>query len=102
VSGARIELRVVPGALRPGLVGRHGERWKLKVAEPPEGGRANQAVVRALAELLGLRRGDVSIVAGHASRDKVVAVEGVGAEELDARLAEAVSAADGGKAAAGA
>jgi uncharacterized protein (TIGR00251 family) len=100
VSGARIELRVAPGAARPGLVGRHGESWKLKVAEPPEGGRANQAVVRALAEVLGLRRGDVSIVAGHGSRDKIVAVEGVSADELDARLAAAVSAADGGKAAA--
>jgi uncharacterized protein YggU (UPF0235/DUF167 family) len=89
---------VVPGAVRPGLVGRHGEGLKLKVAEPAEGGRANQAVVRVLTELLALRRGDVSIVAGHGSRDKVVAVEGLSAEELDARLAAAVPAADGAKA----
>jgi uncharacterized protein (TIGR00251 family) len=86
MSRARIELRVVPGAARPGLVGRHGAAWKIRVAEPPEGGRANDAVVRMLAASLGLRRRDVSIVSGHGSRDKVVAVEGLSAVELEERL----------------
>jgi uncharacterized protein (TIGR00251 family) len=89
MSRARIELRVVPGAARPGLVGRHGASWKIRVAEPPEGGRANDAVVRVLAETLGLRRRDVSIVSGHGSRDKVAAVEGLNASELEERLASA-------------
>jgi uncharacterized protein YggU (UPF0235/DUF167 family) len=66
------------------------------VAEPPEDGRANQAVVRLLAQMLGLRRRDVSIVAGHGSRDKVVAVEGLSAGELEARLASAAPAGGGG------
>jgi uncharacterized protein len=90
MSRARIELRVVPGAARPGLVGRHGASWKIRVAEPPEGGRANDAVVRMLAESLGLRRRNVSIVSGHGSRDKVVAVEGLSAVELEERLTSAV------------
>jgi uncharacterized protein YggU (UPF0235/DUF167 family) len=46
-----------------------------------------------LAKSLGLNRRDVSIVAGHGSRDKVVAVEGLSAVELEERLA---SAAPGG------
>jgi uncharacterized protein (TIGR00251 family) len=96
MSGARIELRVVPGAARSGVVGRHGASWKIRVAEPPEGGRANEAVVRVLAESLGLRRRDVSIVAGHGSRDKVVAVEGLSAVELEERLVSA--APEGGRA----
>jgi uncharacterized protein (TIGR00251 family) len=95
MSRARIELRVVPGAARPGLVGRHGTSWKIKVAEPPEAGRANDAVVRVLAESLGLRRRDVSIVSGHGSRDKVVAVEGLSAVEVAERLASA--APEGGR-----
>ena len=95
MSRARIKLRVVPGAARPGLVGRHGASWKIRVAEPPEGGRANDAVVRALAESLGLRRRNVSIVSGHGSRDKVVAVEGLSAVELEERLASA--APEGGR-----
>ena len=95
MSRARIELRVVPGAARPGLVGRYGASWKVRVAEPPEGGRANEAVVRMLAESLGLDRRDVSIVSGHGSRDKVVAVEGLSAVELEERLVSA--APEGGR-----
>ena len=86
----------MPGAARPGLVGRYGASWKIRVAEPPEDGRANQAVVRLLAQLLGLRRRDVSIVAGHGSRDKVVAVEGLSVGELEERLASATPAGGAG------
>ena len=62
---------------------------------PPEEGRANQAVIRLLAETLGVRRQDVVIVAGHGSRDKVVALDGISAAELEARLASAVAAGGG-------
>ncbi len=85
-NSARIELRVVPGAARSGLVGRYGSSWKIRVAAPPEGGRANEAVVKLLAETVGVRAGDVSIVAGHGSRDKILAVEGLTADEVEARL----------------
>ena len=68
------------------MVGRHGEAWKVRVAAPPEGGRANEAVVRLLADTLGLPRRDVAIVAGHGARDKVVTLIGIDAEELEARL----------------
>jgi len=68
------------------VVGRHGEAWKVRVAAPPEGGRANEAVVRLLADTLGLPRRDVAIVAGHGARDKVVTLIGIDAEELEARL----------------
>ncbi len=84
-----------PGAARAGVVGRFGEAWKVRVKAPPEGGRANDAVVRLLAETLGLPRGDVVIVSGHTGRDKVVSLAGIGPEELDRRL---VSAAAGGAA----
>jgi uncharacterized protein (TIGR00251 family) len=85
----------VPGAARTGLVGRHGTSWKVRVSAPPEGGRANEAVVRLVAATVGVRSGDVSIVAGHGSRDKVVAVEGLTAGELEARLAASVPGGSG-------
>src|SRR5215211_1259916 len=89
-GGTRVRLRVSPGARRPGVAGRHSESWKIRVSEPPEGGRANAAVVRLLAETLQLPDRDVQVVAGHASRDKVVALEGIsaaGAERLLERAA---------------
>jgi hypothetical protein len=91
-ASTRLELRVVPGARRPGVVGRHGSAWKVRVSAPPEDGRANQAVLGLLAEALRLPRRAVSIVAGHGSRDKIVACEGLSADEIEVRLASAAGA----------
>ena len=55
-TSTRLELRVVPGAARPGVSGRYGAGWKIRVAAPPERGRANEAVVALLAETLALDR----------------------------------------------
>lgn len=85
----------MPGATHPGLVGRHGEAWKVRVAARPEAGRANDAVIRLLARTLDLPRRDVSIVAGHTTRDKVVALAGISAAELDRRLTAATPGAVG-------
>ena len=82
-------MRVVPGARQPGVVGRHGSAWKVRVSAPPEGGRANQALVGLLAEALRVPRKAVSIVAGHGSRDKIVACEGLSAGEAESRLSSA-------------
>jgi uncharacterized protein YggU (UPF0235/DUF167 family) len=71
------------------VVGRHGAGWKLRVAAAPEGGKANDAVVRLLADTLALPMRDVQIVSGRASRDKIVALEGMGPEEIERRLAKA-------------
>jgi uncharacterized protein len=86
MPSTRLRLRVVPGSTRPGIVGRHGEAWKVRVAEAPERGRANEAVLGLLAEALSLPRRDVSLVAGHASRDKIVEVDGIGEDETRSRL----------------
>jgi uncharacterized protein (TIGR00251 family) len=80
-------VRVVPGAKHAGVVGRHGDAWKLRVTAAPERGKANTAVVRLLAERLGLSPRDVSVVSGTLTRDKVVEVRGVSADEAERRLA---------------
>ncbi|MFL5955149.1 MAG: DUF167 domain-containing protein [Gaiellaceae bacterium] len=89
---ARLQLRVSPGAKRSTIVGRHGAAWKVRVSAAPEGGRANAAVVKLLADTLSLRESDVRIVSGHASRDKTVALAGVRPDEIERRLAEASDA----------
>jgi uncharacterized protein (TIGR00251 family) len=82
----RLDLRVSPGAARSAVVGRYGQAWKLRVAAPPEGGRANASVVELLATSLDVRRPDVRIVAGAGSRDKVVEISGLTLEEAERRL----------------
>ena len=88
-TSARLTLRVSPGAARSAVIGRHGAGWKVRVAAAPEDGKANEAVVRLLADTLSVPRRDVRIVSGRASRDKTVAVAGLGPEEIERRLAEA-------------
>ena len=84
-----MQLRVSPGARGGRIVGRHGAAWKVRVEAAPEGGRANEAVIRLLAETLDVPRRDVTLVSGHAARDKVVALAGIEADETDRRLAAA-------------
>jgi uncharacterized protein len=84
----RLRLRVSPGARRAAIVGRYGEAWKVHVSAPPERGQANDAVVRLLAERLGLPPSGVSLVSGAASRDKVVELRGLDEAEAVRRLEE--------------
>jgi uncharacterized protein (TIGR00251 family) len=80
-SGIRIRIQVQPRGSRSEVVGLLGEALKVRVAAPPVDGAANEALVRFLAELLGVPRHAVRIASGGSSRRKVVEVEGVGVEE---------------------
>jgi uncharacterized protein (TIGR00251 family) len=64
----------------------------VRVTAAPEGGKANAAVIRLLAETLGVSQRDVEIVSGHASRDKTVALAGIDSDETERRLAQASDA----------
>ena len=85
-QSARLKVKVVPGASRTEIVGRLGEALKVRVAAPPEGGKANQEVVALLAAKVGLPFAAVSVVSGHASASKVVAFQGLDEVALRARL----------------
>jgi uncharacterized protein len=95
-ASTRLRLRVSPGAARAGISGRHGEAWKVRVTAPPEDGRANEAVLRLLAETLAMPRNAVSLVSGHGGRDKVVELTGVGPDLIERRLASASASRNGG------
>jgi uncharacterized protein len=90
----RLRLRVSPGAGRSAVVGRHGDAWKVRVTEAPERGRANEAVLRLLAETLALPRTALTLVSGHGAREKTVELTGMGPALIERRLA---SAAAGGR-----
>jgi uncharacterized protein YggU (UPF0235/DUF167 family) len=88
-GSTRLRLRVSPGAGRSRIVGRHGEAWKVYVAAAPERGRANDAVCRLLADTLGLPRAGVTLVSGHAAKDKVLELDGIAEDEIVRRLTAA-------------
>jgi uncharacterized protein len=88
-DGLCIGVRVTPSAPKTELRGVHGDRLKVAVAAPPEDNRANKELEEALARWLGVDRGRVQVLRGHASRDKVVAFTAL----TETRLRESLSAA---------
>jgi hypothetical protein len=88
-AGLELRLKVVPGASRSTLAGALGDRLKVRVAAPPEGGKANRAVLELVAAWLGGRR--VELIAGHASAEKTVLAAGL-ASLTAAQLAHAAHA----------
>ncbi|HEY5528431.1 MAG TPA: DUF167 domain-containing protein [Thermoleophilia bacterium] len=86
-SGLLVGVRVSPGSRRTVVRGIYGERLKIAVSAPPEDDRANRELVGAVAGWLGLSRENVTIVAGHVSKDKTLAFKGIEESELRSRLA---------------
>ena len=69
-----VEVRVIPNAPKTALAGMRGPALKIKVAAPPEGGRANAALVAFLAEIVECPRNAIRIVRGETSRDKTISI----------------------------
>jgi uncharacterized protein (TIGR00251 family) len=67
-EGVSISVWVVPGSSRSEIVGRHGDKLKIRVTATPEGGRANAEVASLLSEALGV---EAKLVAGMSARSKV-------------------------------
>jgi uncharacterized protein (TIGR00251 family) len=87
VDGAvHFAVKVVPGASRTRIQGLHGDALKVQVAAPPEGGKANAAVVALLAEALGTTPNQVALVRGAGSPRKTIAVRGLTAGLVVQRL----------------
>jgi uncharacterized protein (TIGR00251 family) len=85
-DGVRFAVRVQPRAKRNAIVGELGDALKIALTAPPVDGRANQACVEFFADLLGLPRSSITIASGQSSRNKVIRVTGISADELRRRL----------------
>ncbi|HTA42382.1 MAG TPA: DUF167 domain-containing protein [Bryobacteraceae bacterium] len=85
---ARLTLKVRASARRTEFAGKVGEVWKLHVAAPPVDGKANEAIVRFLAKLVGKPAGSVRIVSGLSNSTKLVEIEGIDSEALHRAILE--------------
>lgn len=88
MATARISLRVLPRSNRECLERDSSDHFVLRVRAAPVDGNANEAVVRRVAEVLGVRQNQVRIVHGVKSRNKVLEIEGMDTEEASRRLKE--------------
>ena len=87
-AGATFAVRVHPRAKKNAITGTLGDALKLSLTAPPAEGRANDACIAFLAEVLRLPRSSVTIAAGQSSRNKVVRIVGMTASALEQRLSE--------------
>jgi uncharacterized protein (TIGR00251 family) len=85
VHESRFAVRLTPRAARDDVDGVVDGVLRVRVTAPPVDGAANVALLRLLADRLGVPRRDLRIVSGDSARQKVVAVDGVAAEAIVAR-----------------
>jgi uncharacterized protein len=71
-----LTLHIQPGAKRTDVAGLHGEALKIRLAAPPIEGRANEALLKFIAEFFGVPLRQVELKQGGQSRHKVVAITG--------------------------
>jgi uncharacterized protein (TIGR00251 family) len=72
---------VTPGARHNEVVGVADGRLRLRLAAPAHEGKANTALMRYVAGLLGVARRDVRLVAGAGGRRKLLRIQGVTLDE---------------------
>jgi hypothetical protein len=84
-EGVLVRVWAVPRAAKTEIKGWHDGRVKIRVMAPPEAGRANQQVSRALADRLGV---PVELVSGATARDKVFLARRITLEEVLAKLSQ--------------
>jgi uncharacterized protein len=70
-----LDLHVQPGASRTEFAGKHGDRIKVRLAAPPQEGKANAALIEFLAQHYGVPRRNVRITSGLKSRQKRVVID---------------------------
>jgi hypothetical protein len=85
-AGTTFAVRVVPRAGRTGIAGTRGDALVVRLAAPPVDGAANDALVAFLAALFDRPKRDITLVSGHTSRNKRVAIAGVPQEQVASRL----------------
>lgn len=79
-ANARIKVYVLPRASKTAVAGMHGDSVRMRLAAPPVDNAANAALVEFIADKLNLAKRSVRVVAGAASRRKLIEIDGVAAE----------------------
>ena len=75
-DGVRLRVRVQPRASRTEIAEVRGDALRVRLQAPPVDGAANAALIRLVADLVGVPRSAVSITAGAGAREKTLHIRG--------------------------
>lgn len=79
-----LTLHIQPGARKTEFAGLHGDALKIRLAAPPVDGKANEALLKFIADTLGMAKTAVSLKSGSTSRRKVLELKGVDRAAIEA------------------
>ena len=89
-DGVRVRIRLQPAGSADKVLGLLEDAdgnvvLKASVTKPPEGGKANAALIKLLAKEWGLAKSTLEVIQGQTSRTKVLGLDG-DVDDLTARL----------------
>ena len=85
-KGIILSVRAQPRARKARIIGEHAGAMKVAVTDPPERGKANQAIMQLLCEHFELKKSQVILISGESSRQKRFLLVGVKPDEVRGRL----------------
>jgi hypothetical protein len=84
--GVIFHIHVVPRSAKCEVAGIQGDALKLRITAPPVEGQANTECIRLLSDILGVRKKQVTILSGHKSKKKTVAIEDVRRKDIESLI----------------
>jgi uncharacterized protein (TIGR00251 family) len=82
MSKCVLEFKVIPGASKTEFADLESEMIRVRVAAPPEKGKANKELIRFIAKSLGIPKANVVLLSGETSRRKRVLVKGISKDQV--------------------
>jgi uncharacterized protein (TIGR00251 family) len=89
-DGVILNVRAQPAARKNGIAGLHDGALKIAVTQAAEKGKANKAIIQALASALNLRRSQIELLSGQTLSQKRFLVREIDAETLEQKIAAAL------------
>lgn len=77
-TGVRLTVQITPNAKKSEVIGILDDALKIKLQAHPIDGKANEALIRFIANILGLPRRAITITHGHQSKHKLLEVTSPG------------------------
>jgi len=85
-SGVTFAVKIHPHARKNAITGEVGDALKVALTAPPVDGKANAACIEFFAKLLNVPRSSVTIASGQSSRNKMIRVAAITAQQVRDRL----------------
>jgi len=82
----KVSIKVQPNAGKNEVIGQSNDVWKIRIAAPPEKGKANKLLIEFLGEVLKIKKDHITIFKGHTSHNKIVAIDGLTQAEVNEHL----------------